>query len=253
MPDAAREGYELLAAFTDEQGTPLFPGLTARFIQVSPTLTGRLAIARVLMHIEEEPDLLEKSACPAAGDDGVRLWLAPDERSGPHQGCLSRTPVSLRLAVGVVHRLPAAPRAGHLRPRHVRGRSAGGGGRVAQVFFPAGALASGGGPAISRTHTAAATTWWVMQMNKLLSELSDFSNYCNADETFVPRRLFEMFMSVEQAGRRLQGILAHDRDLATRRALAFDAFDTMQGLGIVDLFEVLQAEPGRARTRVPGR
>ena len=76
-----------------------------------------------------------------------------------------------------------------------------------------------------------------MQMNKLLSELSDFSNYCNADGTFVPRRLFETFMSIEHAGRRLQGILAHDRDLATRRALAFDAFDTMQGLGIVDLFE----------------
>ena len=52
---------------------------------------------------------------------------------------------------------------------------------------------------------------------------------------FVPRRQFEVFMSVEQVGRRLQGILAHDRDLATRRALAFDAFDTLQGLGIIDL------------------
>ena len=44
-------------------------------------------------------------------------------------------------------------------------------------------------------------------------------------------------MNVEQAGCRLQGILAHDRDLTTRRALGFDAFDTMKGLGIIDLFE----------------
>ncbi len=96
---------------------------------------------------------------------------------------------------------------------------------------------SGEGPPIAGAHTAAATTWWVAQMNKLLSEVSDFSNYCNADGTFVPRRLFETFMSVEQAGCRLQGILAHDRDLTTRRALGFDAFDTMKGLGIIDLFE----------------
>ena len=33
------------------------------------------------------------------------------------------------------------------------------------------------------------------------------------------------------------GIFAHDRDIATGRALAFDAFDTMKGLAIVDLFE----------------
>ena len=74
-------------------------------------------------------------------------------------------------------------------------------------------------------------------MDQVLSELSDFANYCDSECTFVPRRLFETFMSVEQLGRRLQGVLVHDRDVATRRALAFDAFDTMKGLGIIDLFE----------------
>jgi hypothetical protein len=98
-------------------------------------------------------------------------------------------------------------------------------------------LASGEGPPITGVHTGAATTWWAMQMSKLLSELSDFSNYCNGAGTFVPRCLFETFMSVEQVGRRLQGIFAHDRDLATRRAVAFDAFDTLKGLGIIELFE----------------
>lgn len=237
MPDAAREGYELLAAFTDEQSTPLFPGLTARFIQVSPTLAGRLAIARVLMHIEEEPDLLENRPAPPPGTTAFGsgwhltsdLALTRDAYLAPLFLCASPWVWSIvcpRLPGLVVYDLGTC----------VVGRR-GEAAELLQVFFPAGALASGGGPPISSTHTAAATTWWVMQMNKLLSELSDFSNYCNADGTFVPRRLFETFMSIEHAGRRLQGILAHDRDLATRRALAFDAFDTMQGLGIVDLFE----------------
>jgi hypothetical protein len=68
-------------------------------------------------------------------------------------------------------------------------------------------------------------------------ELSDYSTYQDAGGAFVPRRQFEVFMSVEQLGRRLQGIFAHDRDVATCRALAFDPFDTLKGLAIVDLFE----------------
>ncbi|HEX9519511.1 MAG TPA: hypothetical protein VF940_25445, partial [Streptosporangiaceae bacterium] len=48
-------------------------------------------------------------------------------------------------------------------------------------------------------------------MNKLLSELRTFSNYCNAEGTFVPRRLFETFMSVEQATRRREAAHARHR------------------------------------------
>jgi hypothetical protein len=106
-----------------------------------------------------------------------------------------------------------------------------------QAFFPAGTTSGGNRPAVTSEHTSAATTWWVDQMNELLSHLSDFANYCDATRRFVPRRLFETFMSVEQLGRRLQGVLVHERDIATRRALAFDAFDTLKGLGIIDLFE----------------
>jgi hypothetical protein len=70
-------------------------------------------------------------------------------------------------------------------------------------------------------------------MDRTLSQLSDFANYCGDARTFVPRRLVETFMSVEQLGRRIQGVLVHERDMATRRALGFDAFDTMKGLGIM--------------------
>jgi hypothetical protein len=237
MPGAARESYELLAALADEGGAPLFPGLSARFIHVSPVLTGRLALARVLLHIEEEPGLLENRPAPPPGTTAFGsgwhltsdLALTRDAYLGPLFLCASPwvwSVVCPRLPGLVVYDLGMC----------VVGRR-GEPAELLQAFFPPGALASGEGPPIAGTHTAAATTWWVTQINKLLSELSDFSNYCNADGTFVPRRLCETFMSVEQAGRRLQGIFADDRDLATRRALAFDAFDTMKGLGIIDLFE----------------
>jgi hypothetical protein len=237
MPSAAREGYDSLAALAHEEGTPLFPGLAARFIHVSPVLMRRLAIARVLMHIEEEPALLENRPSPPPGTTAFGsgwyltsdLALTRDAYLAPLFLCASPWVWSIvcpRLPGLIVYDLG----------RCVVGRR-GEPAELLQNFFSAGTLASGEGPPIAEAHTLAATTWWVMQANRLLSELSDFSNYCNGDGTFVPRRLFETFMSVEQAGRRLQGILAHDRDLATRRALAFDAFDTMKGLGVIDLFE----------------
>jgi hypothetical protein len=95
---------------------------------------------------------------------------------------------------------------------------------------------SGTAPTITHEHTQAATTWWVAQMDRVLSELTDFSNYCDGDGKFSPRRVVESFMSIEQFGRRLQGILAHDRDISTRRALAFDAFDTLKSLTGLDMF-----------------
>jgi hypothetical protein len=235
MLSAARERYESLAALVDPSGAPLFPVLSASFIYVSPALARRLAIARVLMHIEEKPDLLENRPAPPPGTTAFGsgwhltsdLALTRDAYLAPL--FLSASPwvwsiVCPRLSGLIVYDLGTC----------VIGRR-GEPAELLQVFFPPGPLASGEAPPIAATHTAAATAWWVTHMNRVLSELSDFSNYCNSDGTFVPRRLFETFMSVEQAGRRLQGIFAHDRDLATRRALAFDAFDTMKGLGIIDL------------------
>jgi hypothetical protein len=237
MPVAAREGYELLAALSDESGTPLFPRLRARFIHVGPMLTRRLAIARVLLHIEEEPGLLENRPAPPPGTTAFGsgwhltsdLALTRDPYLAPLFLCASPWVWSIvcpRLPGLVIYDFGTCVVGRRGEPTE-----------LLQVFFSAGALANGEGPPITGVHTGAATTWWAMQMNKLLSELSDFSNYCNGAGTFVPRRLFETFTSVEQVGRRLQGIFAHDRDLATRRALAFDAFDTLKGLGIIELFE----------------
>jgi hypothetical protein len=235
MADAAREGYDAIAGLRDSEGIPLFRELSSRFVGFSPVLMRRLALARLLMHIEEEPELLTRRPTPAPGEIAFGsgwhlssdLALTRDAYFGPL--FLSASPwvwsiVCPRIAGLVVYDLG----------RCVVGRL-GEAAEMLQIFFPPGRVASGEAPTVSSAHTTAATTWWVGQMDKVLSELSDFSNYCDGNGLFVPRRQFEVFMSVEQVGRRLQGILAHDRDLATRRALAFDAFDTLQGLGIIDL------------------
>ena len=237
MADAAREGYESLAALRDQHGRLLFPELAARFIDVSPVLMRRLALARVLMHIEEEPELLEHRPAPPPGKTAFGSgWHLTSDLALTRDAYF--TPLFLAASPWVwpivCPRLPGL--IVYDLGRCVVGRR-GEPTELLQVFFPPGNLASGDAPPISSAHTTAATAWWVRQMDTLLSELSDFSNYCDPGGSFVPRRQFEVFMSIEQLGRRLQGILAHDRDLATRRALAFDAFDTLKGLGIIDLFE----------------
>jgi hypothetical protein len=237
LADAVRDGFEVLSALADQHGSRLFPQLAVRLVRFSPVLTRRLALARMLMHIEEEPALLQRRPTPPPGATAFGsgwhlasdLALTRDAYFAPL--FLSASPwvwsvVCPRLPGLIVYDL-GTPVVGR------RGEAS----ELLQVFFPPGRLASGVGPPVSGAHTAAAMAWWVRQLNILLSELTDFSAYQDAAGAFVPRRLFEVFMSVEQLGRRLQGIFAHDRDIATGRALAFDAFDTMKGLAIVDLFE----------------
>jgi hypothetical protein len=237
LADAAREGFESLAALTDEQTLPLFSQLAARFIRISPVLTRRLALARMLMHVEADPALLQRRPTPPSGQAAFAsgwhlssdLALTRDAYFAPLFLCASPWVWSIvcpRLPGLIVYDL-GMPVVGR------RGEAS----ELLQVFFPPGRLASGGAPPISGANTGAATAWWVEKMNILLSELSDFSTYQDTNGAFVPRRQFEVFMSVEQLGRRLQGIFAHDRDVATCRALAFDAFDTLKGLAIIDLFE----------------
>ena len=235
---AARSGYNTLATLpTDALPPPLLPGLNVKFIRVNPSLMKRLALARVLMRIEEEPELLTNRPSSAPGTtafgSGWHLtadlaltrdaYLAPlFLAASPWVWCIPCPRISgiivYDLGTAVVGR---------------RGEAA----ELLQVFFPTGMHSGGGRPAMTSEHTTAATSWWVGQMDQVLSQLSDFVNYCDAGRAFVPRRLFETFLSVEQLGRRLQGIFIHDRDIATRRALAFDAFDTLKGLGVVDLFD----------------
>lgn len=238
MAAAARDGYETLATLpTDAVPPPLLPDLNVKFINVDPSLTKRLAFARVLMRIEEEPELLTNKPSPAPGTTAFGsgwhlssdLALTRDAYLAPLFLTASPWVWSIpcpRIPGVVLYDLGMA-----IVGR--RGEAA----ELLQVFFPPGMHTGGTRPAISGSHTTAATIWWVEQMDQVLSQMTDFANYCDADGTLVPRRMFETFLGVEQLGRRLQGILVHDRDIATRRALAFDALDTLKGLGVVEFFE----------------
>jgi hypothetical protein len=238
IASATRGGFEALAALdSGDLPPPLLPGLSVRLIRMDPALMARLAFARVLMRIEEEPDLLQNRPAPAPGETvfsaGWHLtsdlavtrdaYLAPLFLSAsPWVWCIP----CQRIAGIVVYDLGMA----------IIGRT-GNEVELLQLFTGMGELRGGDRPGIDSTHTFEATTWWVAKMNELLAQLSDFANYIDQSGLFVPRRLIEMFMSVEQLGHRLRGVAAHDRDLATRRALGFDAFDTLKGLGIVTLFD----------------
>jgi hypothetical protein len=104
-----------------------------------------------------------------------------------------------------------------------------------QLFLGTGTVISTPRPAIGPTETSAALSRWVEQLNKLLGEVTDLANYVDSNGKYHPRRQFEVLLSVEQIGRRIQSILASDRDLGARRLLGFAALDTLQGLGVVTL------------------
>jgi hypothetical protein len=198
------------------------------------------------MRIEEEPDLLENKPVPAPGTTAFGsgwhlssdLYLSRDAYLAPLY--LAASPwlwcvACPRIPGIIVYDLGAC----------IVGRRAEAA-EPLQLFFPMGTLSGGPSPSLSGAETTAALTWWVAQTDKLLGELTNFANYCAISGEFIPRRLFEAVMSVEHLGRRIQGTLAHERDVATRKALAFDAFDTMRGLGDIDLFE--GAKLSRAET-----
>jgi len=238
LAQATQDGYDTLAGLQLEADRgAAFPDLTARFIEFHPALMKRLALARVLMRIEEEPELLKTRPSPAPGTtafgSGWHLtadlaltrdaYLAPlFLAASPWLWCFAfpRLPgvIQIDLGLAIVGR---------------RGEAS----ELLQSFFPPGVPTSVPRPALSGANTRVTTEWWIAHLDQLLSHLTDFANFCDMSGAFVPRRLFEIIMSVEQLGRRIQGIFVHDRDVSTRNALTFDAFDTLQGLAITNLYE----------------
>ena len=153
MAAAARSGYEALAALPPGgHPSPLLPELSTKFIGVSPALMKRLALAHVLMRIEEEPDLLTNRPDPAPGTtafgSGWHLtsdlaftrdaYLAPLFLSAsPWVWCIPcpRIPglIVYDLGTAIVGR---------------RGEAS----ELLQMFFPTGMLTGGGRPNHERAH-----------------------------------------------------------------------------------------------------
>jgi hypothetical protein len=123
-----------------------------------------------------------------------------------------------------------------------------------QQFMPAGPAGFGSCPPFTAAQIATTLGWWVEHLNGVLSVVTDPSTFANPAGEYSPRHQFEAQLSFEQAGRRIQAVLAHQRDQATRRVLAFAALDTLEGLGIVGFDQAVElAKAEKALERLDGR
>ena len=230
---AARGAYETLRDVTGSDGTPLFPDLAAYFIRFDKALTWRAGFARVMLRIEEEPDLLlnrpTQSASQLVFGSGTDLLsdlaVTRDAYLAPLFLCHSpwvwaivgpRQQGVMVLSLG----------------RPLRGREADAA-ELLQQFMHAGPASFAACPPFTAQQTTATITWWTEHLNRLLSAVTDPATYVDSSGFYSPRRQFTVQLTFEQAGRRIQAVLVHQRDQATRRLAAFAALDTLEGLGVV--------------------
>jgi hypothetical protein len=229
---AVQAAFETLRALQFNDGDAVFPDAAVKFVRCDPALARRATLARVLMRVEDEPELLEKPPERAEGElafgSGWHLQsdlaLSRQAYFAPLFLCCS--PWIWALGVGrfqgmVIYEFGSA----------VVGRM-GEAAEPLQLFLPSGVQHHTPRPQFGLTESTEALRWWVDRLNQLFSIISDPANF-TADGSYRARRQFEVLLSLEQAGRRVQSILAHDRDLPTRRLLAFSALDTLEGLGAV--------------------
>ena len=232
-PAAAQAAFEAIVALPAEDGDSPFRNASVHFIKFDECLGKRSGLTRVLVRVEEEPDLLMNRPEPGPGEmffqSGWQLHsdlsLTRDAYLAPLYLCLSPwiwAFVGARIPGVVVYDLGTS----------IVGRP-GQASEPLQLFLNSGATVSTQRPAVGPTEISAALIWWVTHLNIVLSELTDPSNYLSHEGTFRPRRQFEVLLGVEQLGRRIQSILISERDLPTRRLLGFAALDTLEGLGVI--------------------
>lgn len=231
---SAKAGFEALSRLAAKGSSGVdVSKLAARFVQFSPFITERLALARALVRVEVEPDLMERKPTVTPGDSvfGSAWYLGPDVQ-------LARDVYMSPLY------LAAAPNIWCFRCYRTEG----------VLIYDFGGFISGGSPGLSelshlfnpmatnlpkplnvsgKQDFAGASTWWVSRVDDLLCVLTDFSTYCDASDSLIARSMFEAFLGIEHLGRRVHGILLQDRDFGNRLALAYDAIDILDGLGIV--------------------
>jgi hypothetical protein len=221
---------------------PLFPDLTVRLIRVDSCLAQRAALARVLLRLEDEPSLLTHKPAPST-DASVfgSAWFLQSDLAFTREAYL--TPLLLCLTPWIWG-IEAARIPGVIiydLGRVVIGR-AGEATELMQLFLPPGSAESPERPSIGLVETSATISWWVEHLNLLFTQLTDLRNFATPSREYQPRRQFEVLLSAEQFGRRLQTILAGDRDLSTRRLQAFSALDTLEGLGVVSFDQACRLE-----------
>jgi hypothetical protein len=230
---AVRGAYEAICAVQVDNNGPAFPDAAVHFVRFDQVLGRRAAMARVLLRVEEEPELLEAPPTPGDGElvfgSGwllqADLTLTRDAFIGPLMLCMSpwvwafsgsRIPGVIVFDLGK----PMSGRANELA-------------EIIQLFISSGNAATVPRPEVGPAETAAGLNWWVKHLNDLLSAITDPASFVGVNGEYGPRRQFEVLLSIEQLGRRIVSILASERDLPTRRLLGFAALDTLDGLGFV--------------------
>ena len=237
LKSAVTEAYETLIAIVDADGSHVFPELSISHVSFSPFLIRRATWARALLRVEEEPTLLTTKPTSVGNEllfgTGIHLssdlLITRDAYLAPLFLCLSpwtwcfkcpRTSGVIIFDFG----------------RQIIGRGSNAS-ELLHTFLPPGPPQSGPAPQISQSSTANTLKWWVRQTDLLLATVTDFANFGDRSGVYEPRRHVEALLTVEQLGRRIQGIFAHNRDISTQRALSFEALDVLEGLGVVKFIQ----------------
>ena len=242
---AVRQSYEVLSQMSASDGSPVLKDHAVWFVRASPALALRAQLARVLVRIEEEPSLLTtKPQATASKLEFVSAWhlqsdivLSRDAYMAPLYLCASPW----------VWVIPAAKVQGIVLydlGDAVLGRR-GEASELLQMFVPHTRPSSPPRPSVTGNVTSAALTWWAEHMDRVLSEITDLSNFVDRHGVPHPRRQLEVLLSIEQLGGYIQAVLAHDRDSGTQRTLAFSALDTLDGLGLVSFDQACKLSRAR--------
>jgi hypothetical protein len=233
---AADSAWQSLSSVRTKDGKPVFPDLAAYFISFDQALSWRAGLARVMLRLEEEPTLLTAPPTPTgqlAFGSGTMLQtdlaVTRDAYIAPLFLCHSPYIWSLvgQRQQGITIFSLGQPIAGRTPDPA----------ELLQQFMPTGPTNFPACPPFTATQISAALTWWTDHLNELLSISTDPSSYKEESGTYRPRRQFETLLSLEQAGKRVQAVLTHQRDPASRRVLAFAALDTLEGLKVVSSLE----------------
>lgn len=193
--------FESLRDVGDGGGRASFPDVSVDFVRVSEALANRAALARVLMRVEEEPELLDKKPTSVGGktvfSSGWHLQsdlvYTRDAYLGPLLLCLSPWVWALsgaRTSGGVIYNLGTTLIG---RPGEVSD--------LLQLFLPPGTPTSPPRPGIDSSDTSEAIAWWVEQLDQIFGVVTDPARYTDADGDFRSRRQFQVLLSVEQLGR----------------------------------------------------
>lgn len=220
------------------------PRAAAHTLTVSTALPYRYALPRILLQVEDDPGLLERAPEDFRGFNSARglfsdttlgldAYIAPLLSSlAPHLWGFPAT----RIGTVVVVTLGQA----------ISGRR-GPASDPLDLLLPHGRGGSGPAfPELSPKQCGAALSWWVDQLTRLFTEVTDPTNYVDDLGDYQHRRAFERMLSLEQAFRHVQALSAHDRDPHTRRVMMFQSLDTLEGLKLLDFHTMCTASRAEA-------